>query len=176
MALMKLKNPCLIISHARGDEGDQYYQRKKEYANNLGVNLISVDILIGTHHEVQRGIRKFTVGDIYKCADLVTYSSGYEGFGNAFLEAIYYNKPVVVNRYSIFISDIEPKGFKVITFDGFVTQEVIDQIYEVLTQKDRLKEMIETNYGWDYFVELLERNFLSILGQLKYQIGRIKVP
>lgn len=178
VALMKLKNPSLIISHAKSDEGDYYYQRIKEYAMNLGVNLISVDNLIGTHHEVQRKIKKFTIGDIYKCADLVTYPSGYEGFGNAFLEAIYYKKPIVVNRYSIFISDIEPKGFKVIAFDGFVTHEVIDQIYEVLTRKDYLKEMVETNYrlGLNYFsFELLERILLSILDQLRYQIGRVKI-
>jgi glycosyltransferase involved in cell wall biosynthesis len=36
----------------------------------------------------------------------VTYLSGYEGFGNAFIEAIYFKKPIIVNRYSIFVEDI----------------------------------------------------------------------
>jgi len=31
--------------------------------------------------------------------------------GNAFLEAVYYRKPVMCNRYSIYRTDIEPKGF-----------------------------------------------------------------
>ena len=35
-------------------------------------------------------------------ADLVTYPSTFEGFGNAFLEAIYYCRPIVVNTYSIY--------------------------------------------------------------------------
>ncbi len=178
VAMMKLKNPCLVISHATGDEGDHYYLRVKEYAKNLGVNLVSVDNLIGTRQEVQKMKKKFTIGDIYKCADLITYPSGYEGFGNAFLESIYYKKPIVVNRYSIFISDIEPKGFKVITFDGFITQDVVNQIYDVLKDKKKLADMVETNYrlGLHYFsFEVLERILLSIIGQLHYQVGRVKV-
>ena len=39
----------------------------------------------------------YTLFDIYPHADLVTYPSYYEGFGNAFLEAVYFRKPVVVN-------------------------------------------------------------------------------
>jgi hypothetical protein len=41
--------------------------------------------------------RIYTLFDVYPHADLVTYPSHYEGFGNAFLEAIYFGKPVVVN-------------------------------------------------------------------------------
>ena len=40
----------------------------------------------------------------------MTYPSTYEGFGNALLEAIYFRVPVVINRYSIYVQDIEPKG------------------------------------------------------------------
>lgn len=176
--MMKLKNSSLIISHASGDEGDLYYKRVKEYANNLGVNLISIDNIIGTRHEVLNSQKKFTIGDIYKCADLVTYPSGYEGFGNAFLETIYYKKPIVVNRYSIFVSDIEPKGFDVITFDGFITQEVVDSIYEVLNNDKRRQEMVEKNYrlGLHYFsFEVLEKILISLLEQLYYQWGRVKI-
>ena len=57
-------------------------------------------------------------------ADFVTYPSLYEGFGNALLEAIYFRKPVLINRYSIFVRDIEPKGFRLLTMDGFVTPTV----------------------------------------------------
>ena len=51
---------------------------------------------------------KYSINDDYQGADLVTYPSGYEEFGNAFVEAIYFNKPIVVNRYSIFVEGIEP--------------------------------------------------------------------
>ena len=32
----------------------------------------------------------------------MTYPSSLEGFGNAFLEAIYYRKPLVMSAYEIF--------------------------------------------------------------------------
>jgi glycosyltransferase involved in cell wall biosynthesis len=48
------------------------------------------------------GHRLYTVADAYSEADLVTYPSEYEGFANAFLEAIYFKRPVVCNRYAIY--------------------------------------------------------------------------
>ena len=68
-------------------------------------------------------------------ADLITYPSLYEGFGNALLEAFYYRKPVLVNRYSIFVSDIEPKGFKVIAMDGFLTRSVLEHVRRVIADE-----------------------------------------
>ena len=79
-----------------------------------------------------RRARKFTPSDLYHHADFVTYPSIYEGFGNALLEAIYFRKPVLINRYSIFIRDIEPKGFRLLTMDGFVTPSLARRVKQVL--------------------------------------------
>jgi hypothetical protein len=61
---------------------------------------------------------QLSLWDVYPHADFITYPSLYEGFGNAFLEAIYFKKPLLINRYAIFVRDIEPKGFDLITMDG----------------------------------------------------------
>jgi hypothetical protein len=45
---------------------------------------------------------------------MVTYPSLLEGFGNAFLESVYFRKPIVVNDYTIYAIDIKPKGFRAI--------------------------------------------------------------
>ena len=84
--------------------------------------------------------------ELYPCADLVTYPSLYEGFGNALLEAFYFKVPVLINRYSIWIQDIEPKGFKTITMDGYVTTELVEDIGRVLSDKTLRHEMVEQNY------------------------------
>jgi len=141
---LNLPDPKLVISHASGDEGDDYHQRVQEYAANMGVKIIPIDHLIRNNHDEQAG--KYHISDIYKCSDLVTYPSGYEGFGNAFLEAIYYKKPIVVNRYSIYIADIEPKGFDVIALDGFVTRRAIERIERILHDESYRSEMVEKNY------------------------------
>ena len=73
----------------------------------------------------QRGInaagqKVYSLFDLYPHTDLVTYPSSYEGFGNAFLEAIYFRKPVVVNTYAVYARDIAPLGFKTIEMTQLV--------------------------------------------------------
>ena len=175
VSLMNLENPSLVISHSADDEGSVYHRRIKQYARKLGVKPVSIDHLIGpegtSNHEAQK---EYTIGDAYCCADLVCYPSGYEGFGNAFLESIYYRKPIVVNRYSIYIADIEPKGFDTITIEGFVTEDTIRAIYEVLQDAGRQEKMVEKNYalGKRYFsYEVLERSLIHLIHTLEIQCG-----
>ena len=139
---LQLPKPRLVISHASGDEVGDYFDRISEYARNMDIQLVLIDHLIGS----RENHKKYTIGDIYQCADLITYPSGYEGFGNAFLEAIYYRKPIVVNRYSIYIADIEPQGFDVVTLDGFVTRKAIRRIHRILIDEDLRKKMVEKNF------------------------------
>ena len=70
----------------------------------------------------------FTIGDAYQAADLVTFPSTYEGFGNAFLEAVYFKKPLLINRYTIFVRDIEPKEFDLIAMDGYLTGKSVQKV------------------------------------------------
>ena len=164
---MKLPNPVLVISHAKGDEGDDYYLRIEDYSRNMGVKIVHIDHLISSQRIVsEKGEKLYSIADIYQNADLVTYPSGYEGFGNAFLETIYYKKPIVVNRYSIYIADIEPIGFDVIVMDGFVSSNAIIQIDGILKDKNRLQAMVEHNYqiGKRYFsYEVLEEKLIHLI-------------
>ena len=160
---LKLKNPVLVISHASGDEGNDYYRRIIGYAKSMGVKIVTIDHLIGNHIIKDK---KYTIADVYKCADIVTYPSGYEGFGNAFLETIYFKKPIVVNRYSIYIADIEPKGFDVITIDGFATAKTIKKIKHVLEDEEYRVNMVKTNYDLAkrfFSFEVLEKKLMYII-------------
>ena len=164
---MKLPNPVLVISHGMGDEGDDYYLRVEDYSRNIGVKLVHIDHLISSQRILnEKGEKLYSIADIYQNADLVTYPSGYEGFGNAFLEAIYYNKPIVVNRYSIYIVDIEPIGFDVIVMDGFVSSRVTLQIDRILKDNDRLQAMVERNYKLakrHFSYEVLEEKLIHLI-------------
>jgi glycosyltransferase involved in cell wall biosynthesis len=113
----------------------------------MKVNTVFVSEIINE----QRGLTKtgekiYTLDDIYPYADLVTYPSNFEGFGNAFLEAIYFRKPVVVNNYSIYSYDIQPQGFDVVEIDGYVTEESVQKTRNVLKNPQLCKEMVEKNY------------------------------
>ena len=144
-----LNNPkCkLVVSHDAGDEGYEYSSVLQEMAEHQGVDLRFISTRVGEiRSRNKEGKRIYTLEDAYTQADFITYPSGYEGFGNALLEAFYYKKPVLVNRYSIFISDIEPKGYKVITMNGYLTRSVVDHVRKVVTDDAYRTEMVEHNY------------------------------
>ena len=137
----------LVISHAAGDEGYHYLNWVREYAELLGVKVIFAQGIIGEHRQVlSDGSKQYTVADAYLQADLVTYPSTYEGFGNAFLEAILYKRPIMTNRYSIYRTDIEPKGFDVVAMDGFVTDDVVEKTQRLLRDEPYRREMVERNF------------------------------
>jgi mannosylglucosylglycerate synthase len=164
---LDLSNPTLVISHALDDEGSDYYRRVRDYSQSMGVRLLTVDHLVSSLRcESADGGKLYGTADLYQNADLVTYPSGYEGFGNAFLETIYYKKPIVVNRYSIYIADIEPVGFDVIVLDGFVSSRIIEQIRNILSDKERRQVMVEHNYqlAKRYFsYEVLEEKLIHLI-------------
>jgi mannosylglucosylglycerate synthase len=137
----------LVISHEAGDEGYEYSEWLREDARNQGVDLRFIETRIAdpfndTHNHQDR----YTLWDIYPHADFITYPSLYEGFGNAFLEAVYFRKPLLINRYATFVRDIEPKGFDLIVMDGFLTKNTVRNVREVLESPERREKMVRTNY------------------------------
>jgi glycosyltransferase involved in cell wall biosynthesis len=137
----------LVITHGSGDEGAAYAQRVDSYAALMGVEVIYAAHWIGDEQDQEPGGRKkYSIWDAYQAADFVTYPSTYEGFGNAFLETVYFKKPILCNRYAIYRTDIEPCGFDVILMDGFLTDEVVERVREVATATDRRRRMVEHNY------------------------------
>ncbi len=157
------KKARLVISHASGDEGEDYAKRISAYAKLMGVNLICAENFFDTQRGVDRhGQKIYNIWDAYIQADLVTYPSVFEGFGNAFLEAVYFRKPIVVNNYSIYSTDIKPKGFEVVEFDDYVTQETIEKTHAVIKDTNLARQMADTNFE-------LARKYFS------YDVLRIKL-
>ena len=167
---LKIPKVKLIISHSAGDEGDEYFNWIRETASQLD---IPVYFIYNHLHEKRRfdsnGNKQYCLWDVYPHVDMVTYPSLYEGFGNAFLEAVYFKKPILINRYSVYIVDIEPKGFDVISIDGYLTQKTVEDVRDVLLNESRRKQMVEKNYtlGKKYFsTTLLRRRLGSILDSI----------
>ena len=144
-----LNNPrCkLVISHDAGDEGYEYKHMIEELAREDNVDVRFIGERVSEFRQYDADGRKmYTLWDLYPFADLVTYPSTYEGFGNALLEAIYFKKPVVINRYDIFVEDIEPKGFDLAVINGFMTREVARKVQRLLTEPDYRDGVVEHNY------------------------------
>jgi glycosyltransferase involved in cell wall biosynthesis len=168
--ISRLKNPKvkLVITHSTGDEGDAYEKRIRDYAKHLNISLIIKPEIIGDKRgRTKEGQKKYTLWDIYPHADLISYPSTYEGFGNAFIEAIYFNKPILVNMYSSYIMDIKPFRFDVLEMEGYVTDELIGKIENLLRKgPEAYKKQAEHNFTLAsrfFSYEVLRRKLRAIL-------------
>ena len=138
----------LIISHEAGDEGYEYAEWLKDFALDQGVDLRTVKTRIADPWNGNGDSpEQYTLWDIYPYADFITFPSIYEGFGNAFIEAVYFKKPLLINRYPTFARDIEPKGFDLVVMDGFLSKKSVSRVKEILTSPRLKKIMVDTNYG-----------------------------
>jgi glycosyltransferase involved in cell wall biosynthesis len=157
----------LVISHAAGDEGTDYEKRIREFARLLNVTVDFESAIVGSARgSTPAGRKIYTLGDVYPQADLVTYPSSIEGFGNAFLEAIYYKRPLVVNNYSIYETDIKPKGFKVVEFDGYINDATLEHARRLLLHPEEAARYAEQNYELArryYSFSVLERRLRHLL-------------
>ena len=165
----ELKDPRnkLVVSHEAGDEGFEYLEWLKEYAceQNVDLRLVTVQI---TDPWLKNGVNKKTISlwDVYPFADFITYPSLYEGFGNAFIEAVYFKKPVLINRYANFIRDIEPLGFDLAVMDGYLSKRVVQKVKQILTSSHRRNQMVNLNYeiaARHYSYPLLRRRLSAAL-------------
>jgi len=156
----------LVISHASGDEGDEYSERVVDYSKLLGVDTVFCsDIVDEKRGSNSKGKKIYTLSDLYQKCDLVTYPSTIEGFGNAFLEALYYKCPVMVNNYSIYNSDIGPKGFKTILMDDYVSKKTVADTEKILNDSALKDKWAKINYdlGSRYFSHDIVRQKLNTL-------------
>ncbi|MBT9138266.1 MAG: putative zinc protease [Syntrophomonadaceae bacterium] len=172
----RLANPRikLVVTHSSEDEGLDYYNWIIEDARR---NRIPICFIENRLHNNRRGQNKneriYSLWDIYPHAGFATYPSSFEGFGNAFLEAVFYKKPILVNRYSIFVSDIEPKGFKVISMEGYLTDTTVNEVKKLLDNPDAQRKMVETNFqvakkffSYDILKRRLTSIFISFYGMI----------
>ncbi|MCL4528359.1 MAG: glycosyltransferase family 4 protein [Chloroflexi bacterium] len=152
-----------VVSHSGGDEGDAYERHVRGYAKLLNVKTNFASDIVSEHRDrTPDGRKVYSLWDVYPFADLVTYPSLLEGFGNGFLEAVYFRRPILVNNYTTYAVDIKPKGFRAIEFEGFITDETVAQVRRVLTDKPYVQQMVEQNYQ-------LAKRFYSY-GVLEHQL------
>jgi glycosyltransferase involved in cell wall biosynthesis len=161
----------LVITHESGDEGMEYHHMIAELAREANVDLQFVDSRIGEiRSRDSEGRKIYTLWDFYLHADLVTFPSLYEGFGNAFLETLYFKKPILMNRYAIFARDIEPKGFQLPLIDGFVTKTVVDEVRRILENDAYRQAMVDHNFVLAtkfYSYRVLKSKLETLISDLK---------
>lgn len=162
-----ISNSKLVITHHAGDEGMDYLHTLRHQAEEMGVDLRYVaDCFAPTRGVMPDGRKIYALWDAYIHADLVTYASFIEGFGNALVETVFFRLPALVNRYPVYAADIGPLGFDFVEIDGAVTESAVDQIREVLENPERRHRMVKRNFelGRQHFsYQVLETKLRALL-------------
>ena len=161
----------LFVTHSASDEGLAYWRWVERESRMMGVSLELVDHIVGNERGQKDGQKIYSLADAYLNANLITYPSIYEGFGNALIEAVYYKRPVVVNRYPVYNSDIRPLGFQFIELDGFVDVRAIKQATEIIQFPKIASQMVNTNYviaSKHFSLETLEIKLKQVLASFQH--------
>jgi glycosyltransferase involved in cell wall biosynthesis len=163
------RHAVLLITSPAGDEGLDYLVELERLAEDAGVHLRYAADRFTPDFDGKPLRPAHSLHDAYLAADLITYPSLYEGYGNALVEAIYYGKPTVVNRYTVYDADIRPLGFKLIEIDGAITTHTVRQVRAALADPKRQARIARRNFeiGREHLsYELLQRRLARWIRKL----------
>lgn len=143
------KNIKLIITgNHNDDEYNEYYDELVAQIQDLN---LSNQVVFGSHMVKDHK----DLSDVYAHGRACTYFSTYEGFGNAFVEAVLAKKPIFVNNYKpVYMQDIGCKGFKTVMIeDSFLSEEKVKNMADVIYNSTLCKDIGEYNFqlGKKYF-------------------------
>ncbi len=137
---------------ARDDERKGYYKTLIRQINKRKLNgraIFAYRRILNDRAKTPDGEKIYSLSDAYAHATACTYFSEYEGFGNAFLEAVLSKTPIFVNNYKpVYWPDIGSKGFKTVMIeDNKLTDEAVAEAEKILHDKKLQKEIVEHNYN-----------------------------
>lgn len=169
------KNLKLVITgNYADDEGSKNYN---ELVNLIHEYHLGKQVAFAYHMFHNKGLasstgdRAYSLSDAYAQARACTYFSDYEGFGNAFVEAILAKRPIFVNNYKpVYWPDIGSKGFKTVMIeDNIVTDQSIKDMHKIIYDEKLCKEIGEFNYelGKKHFsYDVLEEKLNELIGSV----------
>ncbi|MHA2055586.1 MAG: glycosyltransferase [Candidatus Hodarchaeales archaeon] len=167
---LNLPEAILVITGYEGDEQVGYKKMLEDKANSLGIRHRFIGDRINSHRKIVGGKRIYTLWDCYVNCDFVTYPTEVEGFGNQFIEAMYYKKPIIITPYPVFQSDIRRLGFGAIEMSNKVTKDVIKEIKLLIKNPNKKKAMVEKNYKLakkHYSYEAVEKKLKKLFALMK---------
>ncbi len=136
----------LLITSPAGDEGHGYLNSLLDQAHSSGVELLYQPGRFHSSSASRPNAVAHSLADAYLAADVITYPSLYEGFGNALIESVFFRKLTVVNRYSVYDADIRPLGFRFVELNGEVTDEAVDQLRSALADRSQSRADADLNF------------------------------
>ena len=169
------KVKLIITGNYADDAGSAYYN---ELVNQIHDLKLGNQVRFAHHLFHNKGLSngngevRFSLSDAYAHATACTYFSTYEGFGNAFVEAVLAKRPIFVNNYQpVYLPDIGSKGFRTVMIEnGELTGDAVSAMAEIIYDPALASEIAEYNFslGKKYF------SFNTLREKLEVMIGLAK--
>ena len=140
-------NAVLLVTSPAGDEGHAYLNTLLDLAAQLHVEVLYQPNRFYAGEAAKPDSVAHSLADGYIAADVITYPSFYEGFGNALIESVFFRKLTVVNRYSVYEADIRPLGFRFIELQDRVTDEAVEQLRAALADPRQTRADADHNFA-----------------------------
>ncbi|WP_332447548.1 glycosyltransferase family 4 protein [Sphaerochaeta sp.] len=152
----------VLAGYTQDDTTNTYMQRLEAKANAEGVVMLAIGDRITRERTQGAAGKTYSLWDAYVHADIVTYPSYWEGWGNQFLEAVKARLPVVLFAYPVYLADIAPMGYQVISLgsavaswsnehlariENTVLETAAASMIEVLVDRQKRESMVESNYS-----------------------------
>ncbi len=164
----------LCVGYSSDDNTGTYLNRLKERAKLKNVEIIVKNDLISHEREICSGIKKYSLWDSYVFADIISYPSYWEGWGNQFLEGLFAKVPIVVFEYPVFITDIKNQGFDYASLGSDFTRDIKTNLIEIdqSTLDKATEKVIKYLLDSQYREESVNMNFE--IGEKNYSMQSLK--
>ncbi len=167
------KVKLVITGSAADDHRKGYYRQLLTQIERNGLKgrvLFAHHKLLSIRGLSSTGGKIFSLSDAYAHAVTCTYFSTYEGFGNAFVEAVVARRPIFVNNYKpVYWPDIGSHGFKTVMLeDNNLTDEAVTEVDRIIHDPALQAEIAEHNFelGRKHFsFDVLEQKLQEIFPQ-----------
>jgi len=103
----------LLAGYAEPSSSD-YLEKIEKITESKCIDAIFASDSINAERGVN-GKKIYSLWDAYVSADIVTFPSLSEGWGNQFIEAVFAKKPIVAFEYPVFKKDIAEEGYSYIS-------------------------------------------------------------
>ncbi len=155
------KLTLVLAGNSFDDDSGTYLERLKTKAKHLNVNIKIISDRVDHSRKIENDKKIYSLWDTYVFADLITYPSYWEGWGNQFLEGLFAKKPMIVYEYPVFLTDIKKSGFDYISLgNSYQTDEKTNLVYvddcvinnaaklsfDYLFDKNRRNQSVEKNF------------------------------
>lgn len=153
-----------VLAGYAEDSEITYLNNLKEYIYKRGIKFRFIHNQIASDRSTGDSGKIYSLWDSYVHADLVTYPSLVEGWGNQFIEAVFAEKPVVLFEYPVYKADIKAEGYFYISFGDQYSKNDAHPGLVQINKNTILKAVIKT-------VETLKSTETPSIMKTNFQLG-----